>query len=86
MSSIFRQLAEIKKGKSLKEPLWDEAMRVLGYDPDLLPRNGRQAEICRFILLGWVENYRASRQLVELGLISQEEADEMEEYCQEKFL
>lgn len=86
MPSIFQQLVEIKKGKRLKEPLWDEAMRVLGYDPDLLPRDARQAEICRFILLGWVENYRASQQLVELGLISREEADEMEEYCQEKFL
>jgi len=83
--SIFQKLQEIK-GRSLKEPLSNNSMRALGYDPDLLPADERQAEICRFILLGWEENYRASRQLVELGLISPEEASEMEAYCQEKFL
>jgi len=83
--SIFQKLLEIK-GKSLKAPLSDSSMRILGYDPDLLPADTRQAEICRFILLGWEENYRASWQLVELGLISPEEAEEAENYCQEKFL
>lgn len=83
--SFSKKLQEIK-GRSLKAPLSDESMRALGYDPSLLPADERQAEICRFILLGWEENYRASRQLVELGLITPEEASEAEAYCQEKFI